>query len=164
MSRAKRLLVKTRHLEDKIRNYPYKSRQEVPTLDQIPEVEKIEYKKPAPKKEPVPVVEKIVVEEVTETVVEKEEIVSFDTVANSIMRIDYRFPNEDMGLEVTLPEGIITASGLQPGDYLEILDGELEGRSLEVIEVLNATTLRLDDVHNYGKAEENCKVKFSLNS
>lgn len=162
MSRAKRLLIKTRELENKIRSNPYKFRTEI-TLNDIPEVEEIVYKEV--KKEEVKELKKTkkkivkVVEEVKE-----EEISTFNTKCLSIMRIDYRFPNNDMGLEMSLPEGIITTSGLQPGDYLEVLEGELEGRSLEVIEVLNSVTLRLDDVPTYSKAEEECKIRFIFNT
>ena len=159
MARAKKLLIKTRGLENKVRNDPYKSREDTFTLESIKEVQKITYKDKEVFDETVKKEEKT-----KETkILENKEIESFDTTSNSIMRIDYRFPNEDMGLEMTLPAGIITASGLQPGDYLEILEGELEGRSLEVIEILNSTTLRLDDVPTYSKAEESCKIRFIFN-
>lgn len=93
----------------------------------------------------------------------QEEITGFSTTSSSLQRVDYEFPNENYGLELIVPPGIITASGIRSGDEVEMLGGSLEGRSLEVIDVLNSTTLRLDDVSTFSNQETGVPVKFILN-
>jgi hypothetical protein len=45
-------------------------------------------------------------------------------------------------------------AGLQPGDTVQILEGVLEGRMLEVIEITDATHIRLDDVSTFTSATD----------
>lgn len=41
------------------------------------------------------------------------------------------------------------ASGIQPGDSLQLLNGDLQGMMLEVVEVLGSSAIRLDDVATF---------------
>lgn len=102
--------------------------------------------------------------ELMDALTELERIEAFTTKAISIERIDYTFPDErDYGLEIQVPTGIITASNIRSGDEVVFNSGALEGRSLEVIEVLNSTTLRLDDVPTYSGNETNISIRFTIN-
>jgi len=68
-------------------------------------------------------------------------------------------PGEDFGMRLVLGED----SGAQPGDSIQILEGALEGRMLEVVSVVNSTTLRLDDVSTFVTPEASvaCRVLLS---
>jgi len=138
---VKKLLEKTKKLEQQVR-IPIRSKYQI--LKTIPEIEDIKLKE-------IVSINKV------------EEVEEFITKFKVIMRNDYRYPNKDYGLEAELPIGIITTSGLQAGDYVEFLEGDLEGRSLEVIEVINSSTLRLDDVPVYNSIEEDIKIRFIFN-
>jgi len=148
MTRAKKLVEKTKKLREQVRIKVPTIKSRLDLLKEIPEIEDIV----------ITAIENKVVDTPKEEVIEE-----FITKFKTVMRIDYRFPNKDMGLEAELPSGIINVSGLQPGNYVEVLEGELEGRSLEVIEILNSTTLRLDDVSIYDNIEEDIKVRFIFN-
>lgn len=88
----------------------------------------------------------------------------YSTKAITIERVDYSFPEgKDYGLELQLPYGVVTASGIRSGDEVVFNDGVLEGRSIEVIEVLNAGTLRLDDVSIFNETENNVSINFIIN-
>ena len=110
-----------------------------------------------------PTVKGVVSEDYLDNSADSENITGFSTNASTLTRVDYEFPNENYGLELIVPPGIITASGIRSGHEVEMIGGSLEGRSLEVIEVLNSTTLRLDDVSTFSTQETNVPVKFILN-
>lgn len=160
MGRASKLLNKTKKLESKVR----KQHNRIHRLEAHSEVSDVTFK---------PVTEEIVEEFIddNEELIEalrvleeqEEEIEGFVTKALNIQRVDYSFPDEkDYGIEVQLPVGVITASGVRSGDEICFLTGSLEGRSLEILEVLNSVTLRLDDVTTYGSQESDIKVKFTI--
>lgn len=87
----------------------------------------------------------------------------FSSISTSLQKVDFEFPHENYGLELIIPPGIITASGIRSGDEVEIMGGSLEGRLLEVVDVINATTLRLDNISTFSNQETNIPVKFILN-
>jgi hypothetical protein len=149
--RATKLLNKTRKLETKVRrNYR--------RLSKLEEVSEIRTKLVETK--PIEVLQNLVQSE-QEPI---EELEGFSTSALSLERVDYSYPDEkDFGLELQVPAGIITASSIRSGDEVVISSGALEGRSLEVIEVLNASTIRLDDVATFGSLETNVQVTFNVN-
>jgi len=89
---------------------------------------------------------------------------SFEVVATSLTRVDFDEPNEDYGISLTLPSGLITAAGLMSGDEVVILEGSLEGRSLEVLSVSSTTVLRLDDVATFNTSETDITVRFNISS
>ena len=94
----------------------------------------------------------------------EEAVEAFMTKARILERIDYSYPDgTDYGLAMTLPAGIITASEIRSGDEVVICSGILEGRSLEIIEVINTKTLRLDDVSTYSEQESDVKIRFTIN-
>ena len=110
-----------------------------------------------------PEVYDIIEDTVEPTVLEQSQVKGFSTTSHSLQRVDYEFPNENYGLELTVPPGIIITSGIGSGDEVEIIGGTLEGWSVEVIEIINSTTLRLDDVSIFSGKEIGVPVKFILN-
>ncbi len=89
---------------------------------------------------------------------------AFETVSTNIARVDFDDPNEDYGMSLTLPHGIISAAGIQPGDEVTVLEGSLEGRSLEVISIESTTSLRLDDVSTFNTPESDIAVRFNIST
>ena len=151
MSRAKKLLEKTKKIKDKV-NRNFKQRYQ---LSEYPGVFNIIASKKSSSL-------RSEVKKKQETVEIVKEIEEFSCNSIALMRIDFDFPNEDYGLELVVPSGIITASGIGSCCEVAILEGALEGRSLEVIEVKDLNTLRLDDVSTFNQPEEEVKVRFIL--
>jgi len=57
---------------------------------------------------------------------------------------------------------LLGASGAQPGDSVQIQEGALEGRMLEVVEVIDSSTLRLDDVSTFTTPESDVACRFII--
>lgn len=94
-----------------------------------------------------------------------EPALEYRAVVSSLQRQDFDpGPGLDFGLLMTFPGDLLTDTGLQSGDSVQILSGDLEGRMLEVVEVLNSTQVRLDDVASYAAVESNVPVRMLLSA
>lgn len=61
----------------------------------------------------------------------------------TVQRFD--FGVSDFGIRITMPTGIIADIGLQPGDIVRFLSGNLSGIYLKVVSLVDATHARLED-------------------
>jgi len=68
----------------------------------------------------------------------------------------------DYGIRLTMPAAVLSGSGLQPGDLVQFKEGLLEGRMLQVVSVVDATHVRLDDAATYVGPESNVVVRMVL--
>lgn len=76
----------------------------------------------------------------------------------------FTFDTTAQGVTAQAAQGPFNASvGLQPGDVIQVLEGALEGRMLEVIAITNSTQIRLDDVATFTTAS-NVSVRAMLSA
>lgn len=68
----------------------------------------------------------------------------------------------DYGIRLTVPAIVLSGSGVQPGDIVQIREGALEGRMLQVVSIPDGTHIRLDDVATYVGPESNVVVRMIL--
>lgn len=70
------------------------------------------------------------------------------------------------GIRLTLAAGLIEAIGVLPGDTVEIREqgSALEGRMLTVVDVVDSTHLRLDDVSTFTGPESNNYCRFLISA
>lgn len=92
----------------------------------------------------------------------QEPVLEYRVVAATLDRFDYDLAG-DFGMRLTLASAAeARASGAQPGDSIQILEGALEGRMLEVVSV-TGSAMRLDDVASFTAPENTvaCRVLLS---
>jgi hypothetical protein len=68
----------------------------------------------------------------------------------------------DFGIRLTMAAGLIGNIGVRPNDIVLILEGDLKGRYLKVVEVTDSTHLRLEDVASYVGPESNIVCRFLI--
>ena len=80
---------------------------------------------------------------------------------NDLDRFD--FGTSDFGIRLQVDDAaVLAAIGLNVGDILEILTDANKGKQYEVVELVDATTIRLEDDANFGSAETDVYAKAKL--
>jgi hypothetical protein len=83
--------------------------------------------------------------------------------ASAVARVVYVPNPSGFGIQLTLPTGIISAVGIQPNDIIEFRNGVLSGKELQVVAIIDATHVMLEDVATY-TSESNIFLRAFLSS
>ena len=90
------------------------------------------------------------------------QLLAQEYVATSLTRHDYGV--SDFGLQLTLPSNLegYSASGIQAGDLVEVLQAgsQVRGQYLTVVAVTDSTHLRLTDVPSFSGTETSVAVRL----
>ena len=89
--------------------------------------------------------------------------IAFRLNVTTVERHDYDGMG-DFGIRLTLASGLIVNTRMRPNDIVEILEGAMKGRQLRIVEVTDATHLRLEDVASYVGPESNIIVRSELST
>jgi transcription antitermination factor NusG len=65
-------------------------------------------------------------------------------------------------IQVTLAAGLVEASGVQPGDIVKVLTGDLKGKELEVLSVDSSTQITLEDDAALSAPEVGAALKLQI--
>lgn len=83
-------------------------------------------------------------------------------VASTLERFDYG--GGDYGMRLTCPAGLVVDSRVKAGDLVLVLEGELKGAYLSVVEVTDSTHLRLEDKAAYVGPESSVAARIQLSA
>jgi hypothetical protein len=98
--------------------------------------------------------------------ISKEPALHFNMLASTVERFDFDpGAGTDYGIRLTLAAGLQEASGIRPGDIVELKqDSALLGQFLTVVSLPDATHVRLEDVASFVGPESNKNVRVLLSS